>query len=100
MQSTGQESTQAESLVPMQGSAITYAIKSGAPWSVRRIKLTFYFSRKPGEAKPLAAKGNHDHPVDDFCNQKVFRRGSRFAFRWADIRRCIRRRHSQPRGAP
>jgi hypothetical protein len=27
MQSTGQASTQAASLVPMQGSAITYAIK-------------------------------------------------------------------------
>src|SRR5271165_6311403 len=50
MQSTGQASTQAVSLVPIQGSAITYAMKS--PGACQRQKGKFQYTL-PAEANPL-----------------------------------------------
>src|SRR4051812_40639868 len=47
MQSTGHASTHAESLVPMQGSAITYAIKPSLPYECQDDEGTLDCSSTP-----------------------------------------------------
>src|SRR5688572_795673 len=70
MQSTGQTSTHELSLVPMQGSAITYAIwPDAAPWGIGERGLRFY-SHPGGDhlanarrARPQAGGEDGDRPV-------------------------------------
>src|ERR1035438_5601117 len=54
MQSTGQASTQAVSLVPMHGSAITYAIDSLSPWAVRNSTEPHILARMPPPVQDTA----------------------------------------------
>src|SRR6202049_5015270 len=63
IQSTGHASTHAVSLVPIHGSAITYAIKSGPPEMCAEVNGTDILTRMATTVQRSAAKNGHRRPM-------------------------------------
>src|SRR5579863_727264 len=86
MQSTGQASTQAVSLVPMHGSAITYAIRSVVSLTYAELNGTAYSSkngasgtgpvRDPAAGKSLATESAEEHRGNLFAQRTLRLRAS------------------------